>query len=647
MIRSATLVGRGNKHITLQHFLTILIISIFYLFVSVPSPLSALTFVEAEINVEGLTAASSVAASEDGKTVYATGFNSNAVVVFSQDASGQLTPVQVVRNSDINDGLNGANAIAISPDSKHVYVASVINDAVVAFTRNATDGKLTLAGLQKNGVADASGQTVTGLGGASNVVVSPDGTRVFVTAIEDNALVAFERNPSTGVLKWLQTQKNGVNNVAGLSSATGLTVSPDNNTVYVASSVDNAVTVFRKTATEAISFAGIYREGENAVSGLLGAYGLALSPEGTHLYVASSGQSAVAVFNSDSATGGLTPVEVDSQGKNGITGLTNVRTVLVHPNGREVYAAGTGDNALVVFNREPTTGKLTYQTTITNVTIKTESLSGITALATTRSGTAVYTAALVSNAISVFGLAAADLEITGVDSSPVAINSALTYTFTITNKGVSPATNVVLTDTLPSGVTFTSATPTSCTDTSGTVTCTLGSLEVNASTTVTLVVKTPATVGTGTLKNLAIVSSAQSDSNLTNNQIETSSTLKESVPVTDLSITVTTPSDTAGLNLPLTYTVVVNNQGPETANHVIITPTFPSGVTIGTLATQCATEAAVTHCKWDKLEKGATVALARFEGSSPSGQVRQLFAGVGLSLYIDSPNHAQDILAFP
>ena len=75
---------------------------------------------------------------------------------------------------------------------------------------------------------------------------------------------------------------------------------------------------------------------------------------------------------------------------------------------------------------------------------------------------------------------------------------------------------MVLTDPLPAGVTFVSATPSqgTCSQVAGTVTCPLGTIASGANATVSVVV-TPTT--DGTLTNTASVSSATSDPNGGNN----------------------------------------------------------------------------------------------------------------------------------
>jgi uncharacterized repeat protein (TIGR01451 family) len=110
----------------------------------------------------------------------------------------------------------------------------------------------------------------------------------------------------------------------------------------------------------------------------------------------------------------------------------------------------------------------------------------------------------------------ADLSVTKTDSpDPVTVGKPLTYTVTVTNNGPNDATAVTMSDTLPSGVTFVSATPSqgSCSGTS-TISCSLGTLAKGASTAVTLVV-TPTVAGT--LSNTARVSATESDPDPDNN----------------------------------------------------------------------------------------------------------------------------------
>src|SRR5262249_19371478 len=89
----------------------------------------------------------------------------------------------------------------------------------------------------------------------------------------------------------------------------------------------------------------------------------------------------------------------------------------------------------------------------------------------------------------------------------------LTFVVTVTNAGPAPAAGVTLTDNLPIGVTFVSATADNGTTPSfanGVVTADLGTLAANGSVTVRIVV-TP--LGSGTITDRAGVTSAQFDNN--------------------------------------------------------------------------------------------------------------------------------------
>jgi uncharacterized repeat protein (TIGR01451 family) len=105
----------------------------------------------------------------------------------------------------------------------------------------------------------------------------------------------------------------------------------------------------------------------------------------------------------------------------------------------------------------------------------------------------------------------ADLEIEKTGPATVVSGGQITYTIAVTNNGPNAATNVVVTDVLPAGVSFVSATPTqgSCSLLAATVTCNLGTLANIATATISLVVNVNAPDGT------SIVNTASADSDET------------------------------------------------------------------------------------------------------------------------------------
>ena len=131
---------------------------------------------------------------------------------------------------------------------------------------------------------------------------------------------------------------------------------------------------------------------------------------------------------------------------------------------------------------------------------------------------------------------AADLSVSVAGSpDPVVAGASLVYSVTATNNGPSAATDVTLTDTLPTGVTLVSATSTqgNCDVTGITVTCALGTLEVNDISTATIVVK-PTT--TGVITNRAEVTGNVVDRVEENNVVSQDT---EVLPGADLALTKT------------------------------------------------------------------------------------------------------------
>jgi uncharacterized repeat protein (TIGR01451 family) len=88
----------------------------------------------------------------------------------------------------------------------------------------------------------------------------------------------------------------------------------------------------------------------------------------------------------------------------------------------------------------------------------------------------------------------ADVAIAKTGPSRVIAGQNVEYTITVTNNGPETASNVVVTDPIPAGTTFVSATPSqgSCSGTT-TVICNLGAIANGGSATITLVVTAPTT----------------------------------------------------------------------------------------------------------------------------------------------------------
>ena len=79
---------------------------------------------------------------------------------------------------------------------------------------------------------------------------------------------------------------------------------------------------------------------------------LDVSPDGKHVYVTSAGDSAVALFNRQSGTGALTFVEVQKDDSAGVDGLAGANFLALSPEGTHVYVTGFNENSFAVFQRQ-------------------------------------------------------------------------------------------------------------------------------------------------------------------------------------------------------------------------------------------------------------------------------------------------------
>lgn len=218
----------------------------------------------------------------------------------------------------------GSRAIAISPDGRSVYVAGGESNAVAVFSRNRRTGALTQARGSAGCVASggqAGCAAAIGLDGPNSVAVSPDGADVYVTSRNSSSLTVFRRNPATGALTQLPGAAGCLSGAPtpGCASAQALVgpdvvvVSPDGSSVYAGSFFGNAVAVFeRDAATGALAQpAGSAACIAEAIGGCapgiaLGApEGMAISADGTVVYVASALSGALAVLGRNPATGAL------------------------------------------------------------------------------------------------------------------------------------------------------------------------------------------------------------------------------------------------------------------------------------------------------------------------------------------------------
>ena len=247
------------------------------------------------------------------------------------------------------------------------------------------------------------------------------------------------------------TDTCGTNLSGGFGNATGVAISPNGKSAYVASK-NGALSTLKRNTNGTLTFERCIKDlgsseacGANSphLGDLAGAQSVDVSPNGDFVYVAASTSTtdAITAFARDASTGALTPlpgtgpdtavdqcISEEISGCRQAVGLKGVKFLRVSDN--SVYAVSPSQSTLVRLKRDPASGRVTQEsatadcfrgTSATTLTCGVSTLpaganpglNGPTSLAlTTLDGKSVYVASKASSALTTFNRTPADGKIT-------------------------------------------------------------------------------------------------------------------------------------------------------------------------------------------------------------------------------------------
>lgn len=207
-----------------------------------------------------------ITVSADGTSLYARSFEPHGLAVFDRARNGTLRQKRGRRGCVSRSGTRGTcirvreldrpQAMSVSRDGRHLYVVAGGLDTLVVFRRMANGelrparGRARCIAVDRPRGACRGGR---GLAGAADIAIAPDNVTVAVAAFDSDAIALLERDLRTGTLVHragpegcFAATANGCTRGRGLGGAGTVAFSGDGNNLYVASTDDDALAIFRR-----------------------------------------------------------------------------------------------------------------------------------------------------------------------------------------------------------------------------------------------------------------------------------------------------------------------------------------------------------------------------------------------------------------
>lgn len=376
-----------------------------------------------EDGIFGIADPTAIAISHNGQNVYVTSESTDQLTAFQRaGGSGALSMIGTVdaEQEGFEDMLmQGPVDVAVSGDDRFVYVAAKASDSIVAFSRNETDGRLTFLENQVH-----AENPFTGIKEVSRILLSPNGEHLYASGRDSVAV--YERDPDTGQLTLIEAEQNGNDDpddaggaVNWLDRPLGMAVTPAGDQLLVASRHGDALLVFDRDHDVhsqdfgKLSFVEAIRNNIDGFEGLDGVTDVQISASGEQVYVTAESNHTLSHF-ARGMDGSLEQHRIWTSGEEALPGMAGAQHLALAPDNVELFVTGFEDSSLTVFQRtmesdDPNAaGDLTVTETFFDEQGRTHYLGGASDIAVTANNLHVYVVANRDNAIVVFTRLSAD-----------------------------------------------------------------------------------------------------------------------------------------------------------------------------------------------------------------------------------------------
>lgn len=233
-------------------------------------------------------------------------------------------------------GTSSGGSLIMSPDGTSVYETALNTNVLNQFSRNTSTGLLT----------QLSPSTVSTGTTPRRLAISADGISVYCTNTGDNTVSQFSRDTGTGLLTPLSPATVTTSTSAG-TAPQGICISADGTSVYVANQSVSDIQIYtRNTGTGLLTWFATVAAPFQALL-----YEVVVSSDGLNVYASDINHSSsnVQIYTRNTGTGALTSYGVASAN-------AQANYLAISPDGVSLYVGGNGDMA--GFSRNPTTGAL-------------------------------------------------------------------------------------------------------------------------------------------------------------------------------------------------------------------------------------------------------------------------------------------------
>ena len=360
----------------------------------------------------GVTSTTSLANfSAATKYAYAANENSNDISGYTVDNStGELMELATSPFT----GPTGPRDAIVEPMGKYLYVSNGGSNGVSGFAINSATGAL----------SPIAGSPFAGGTGPRGITVDCCGRYVYTADRSGNSVSGWVINAGTGALTPISGSPFSLGGGESSFGPQQVTVSPTGRFLYVSNHLTGDISGFTLAAATGtltlISGSPFTDQSENLGPNIQ-PFAVVVSPSEKFLYVTNHGQSTLSVYQIDGMTGALTAISGSpfDISLNDEECSANPFGASISPDGRFLFVADNGCDAISVFSLDATTGVPTQTSNSPFFVDAGDCYAGVNEANLDPSGRFLYVANMSCGSLSAFSVDATSGDLSELANSPV------------------------------------------------------------------------------------------------------------------------------------------------------------------------------------------------------------------------------------